>query len=71
MKKKEIIEQLLTEKNIKWDDVRWRPNNPSGMQDSPRWWLYRIKGEKVHRSLGKTADEAINYIKNIGEDNAR
>ena len=41
------------------------------MWDFPRGWCYQVPGEKIWRTLGKNADEAIRFIKNTGEKDAR
>ena len=69
MTKKEQIKNLLKEKEINFNDVKFIANNPSGKKDLdfPRGWCYQVPGEKVWRTLGKNSDEAIRNIKTTGE----
>ena len=71
MTKREQIKNLLKKNAIHFNDVKFIANNPSGMKDFPRGWCYQVHGEKVCRTLGKNADEAIKNIKTNGEEDGR
>ncbi len=70
MKRIDEIKKAMTENSIPFSAVKYLPNNPSGMKDFPRGWVYKREGEKVWRILGKNAEEAMKYIKkNVGDKN--
>ena len=72
MRRIDEIKNMMEDNKMDYTAVKYLPNNPTGMKDFPKGWVYKIPGEKVWRLLGKNAEEAIRYIKNnTGEQDAR